>query len=99
MQVVKKTHEGRPHIVDFVKNRGIDLIVNTPAGKQSQFDDSYIRKNAVKHKIPYITTLAGALAAGKGIAACRRQACLVKPLQEYHADIRVLAAKEAAGGA
>ena len=87
-QVVLKMHEGRPHIVDLVKNREIHLIVNTPAGKQSKHDDSYIRKNAIKYKVPYITTLAGALAAVKGIAA-RRQAgsAGVKSLQKYHADI------------
>jgi len=72
-KAVKKMHEGRPHIVDLVMNREIHLIVNTPAGKQSQHDDSYIRKNAIKYKVPYITTLAGAIAAARGIAA-RRQA-------------------------
>jgi carbamoyl-phosphate synthase large subunit len=88
-QVVNKTHEGRPHIVDFIKNREIHLIVNTPAGKQSKYDDSYIRKNAVKYKVPYITTLAGALAAGKGIAAYRQSGTgAVKSLQQYHAEIR-----------
>jgi carbamoyl-phosphate synthase large subunit len=86
---VNKTHEGRPHIVDFIKNREIHLIVNTPAGKQSKYDDSYIRKNAVKYKVPYITTLAGALAAGKGIAAYRQSGTgAVKSLQQYHAEIR-----------
>jgi len=90
---VLKMHEGRPHIVDLLKSREIQLIINTPAGKQSQYDDSYIRKNAIKHKIPYITTLAGAMAAAKGIAA-RRSAGLapVKALQDYHAEIRQLAA-------
>jgi carbamoyl-phosphate synthase large subunit len=87
-QLVQKLHEGRPNIVDFIKNRQIHLIINTPVGKQSQYDDSYIRKNAIKHKVPYITTLAGAVAAAKGIAA-RRQAGQggVKSLQRYHADI------------
>jgi carbamoyl-phosphate synthase large subunit len=87
-QTVLKMHEGRPHIVDMVMNREVHLIVNTPAGKQSKHDDSYIRKNAIKYKVPYITTLAGALAAAKGIAA-RRQAgsAGVKSLQKYHADI------------
>ena len=98
-QAVKKMHEGRPHIVDLIKNREINLIINTPAGKQSQFDDSYIRKNAVKHKIPYITTIAGALAAAKGVAARRHpQSSSVKSLQSYHAEIAGLAAKEAAAG-
>jgi len=88
-QVVNKMHEGRPHIVDFVKNGEIRLIINTPAGKQSQYDDSYIRKNAIKYKVPYVTTLAGALAAAKGIAACRQAGSgTVKSLQEYHAGIQ-----------
>jgi carbamoyl-phosphate synthase large subunit len=87
-RTVRKMHEGRPHIVDLVKNREINLIVNTPAGKQSKHDDSYIRKNAIKHKVPYITTLAGAMAAAKGIDARRRAPQAgVKPLQKYHADI------------
>ena len=90
-------HEGRPHIVDLVMNREIHLIVNTPAGKQSQHDDSYIRKNAIKYKVPYITTLAGALAAARGIAA-RRQAgvAVVKSVQRYHGDIE--RGRFAAGG-
>jgi carbamoyl-phosphate synthase large subunit len=92
---VLKLHEGRPNIVDIIKNREIHLIVNTPAGKQSQYDDSYIRKSAVKHKVPYITTPAGALAAAKGIAEHRLSPSrAIKPLQQYHADIRE-SAKEA----
>ena len=85
---VLKLHEGRPNIVDIIKNRDIQLIVNTPSGKLSLHDDSYIRKDAIKYKIPYITTLAGALAAARGIAAARRQSSPVRSLQSYHADIR-----------
>ena len=88
-QVVNKMHEGRPHIVDFIKNREIDLIINTPAGKESEFDDSYIRKSAIKYKVPYITTLAGAMAAAKGIAACRQSGSeTVQSLQAYHSGIQ-----------
>ena len=86
-QVVPKLHEGRPNIVDLIMNRQIHLVVNTPAGKQSKYDDSYIRKNAIKYKVPYITTLAGAVAAAKGIAARRQAHGGVKPLQRYHADL------------
>jgi carbamoyl-phosphate synthase large subunit len=86
-QDVRKLHEGRPNIVDLIKNRQIHLIINTPAGKQSKYDDSYIRKNAIKHKVPYITTLAGALAAATGIAARRQAQGGVKSLQLHHADI------------
>jgi carbamoyl-phosphate synthase large subunit len=81
---IRKTHEGRPHIVDMIKNREIHLIINTPHGKVSEVDDSYIRKNAVKYKIPYITTATAALAAAKGIEARRKQGYSLKSLQEYH---------------
>jgi carbamoyl-phosphate synthase large subunit len=88
-QAVNKMQEGRPHIVDFIKNREIDLIINTPAGKESELDDSYIRKNAIKYKVHYITTLAGAMAAAKGIAACRESGSeAVQSLQAYHAGIQ-----------
>jgi carbamoyl-phosphate synthase large subunit len=86
--LINKMHEGRPHIVDAIKNDEIQLVVNTPSGKLSQHDDSYIRKAAIKHKIPYITTTAAALAAARGIAARKGDAPTVKSLQEYHTDIR-----------
>jgi carbamoyl-phosphate synthase large subunit len=85
---IKKVHEGHPNIVDGIENDEIQLVVNTPIGKLSQYDDSYIRKAAIKHRIPYITTLAAALAAAKGIAAYRQTHADVKSLQSYHADIR-----------
>ncbi|MFZ5451377.1 MAG: carbamoyl-phosphate synthase large subunit [Thermodesulfobacteriota bacterium] len=85
---VLKLHEGRPNIVDVIKNREIHLVVNTPSGKLSKADDSYIRKAAIGYKVPYITTLAGALAAARGIAAARQQQIQVRSLQGYHAGIR-----------
>ncbi len=85
---VLKLHEGRPNIVDVIKNREIHLVINTPAGKLGKFDDSYIRKAAIKYKIPYITTLAGALATARGIGAARRQQQQVCALQSYHARIK-----------
>jgi carbamoyl-phosphate synthase large subunit len=85
---ILKMHEGRPNIVDGIKNREIQLVINTPSGKLSQHDDSYIRKAAIQYKIPYITTLAAALAAARGIAAVRRGHGKVRSLQEYHADIK-----------
>ncbi|PIU54863.1 MAG: carbamoyl phosphate synthase large subunit, partial [Chloroflexi bacterium CG07_land_8_20_14_0_80_51_10] len=85
---ILKMHEGRPNIVDAIMNGEIQLIINTPAGKRSQYDDSYIRKSAIKYKIPYITTLAGASAAAKGIATHRGGKSGVKSLQSYHAEIR-----------
>ena len=84
---VLKVQEGRPNIVDAIKNDEIQLIVNTPAGKRSQHDDSYIRKAAIRYKIPYITTTTAAAAAVKGIAAHSKGAASVQSLQEYHAGI------------
>ncbi len=83
-EYVKKVHEGRPNIVDGITNGVINLVVNTPAGKQSEYDDSYIRKSAIKYKVSYITTTSAALAATKGIKDRRNGAYKVKSLQEYH---------------
>ncbi len=85
---ILKTHEGRPDIVDGIKNREIQLVINTPNGRVGKYDDSYIRKNAIKHKIPYITTVAAAVAAAKGIAANREGHGRAKSLQAYHAEIK-----------
>jgi carbamoyl-phosphate synthase large subunit len=87
-EFVKKVHEGRPNIVDAIKNGVINLVINTPSGKQSEYDDSYIRKSAIKHKVPYITTTSAALAATKGIKDRRNGAYKVKSLQEYHLAIQ-----------
>ena len=86
-EYVLKVHEGRPNIMDAIKNGEIHLVVNTPSGKLSAYDDSYIRKSAIRHKIPYITTLAAALATAEGITARHKGAPKVKSLQEYHVDI------------
>ncbi|MBN2282284.1 MAG: carbamoyl-phosphate synthase large subunit [Deltaproteobacteria bacterium] len=84
---ILKMHEGRPNIVDGIKNKEINLIINTPSGRMSQYDDSYIRKAAIKYKVPYITTAAAATAVVKGIGAVSGRAVSVKSLQEYHRDI------------
>lgn len=81
---IKKVHEGRPNIVDAIKNGEINMVVNTPAGKMSEYDDSYIRKSAIKYKIPYITTTSAALASTEGIKDRRNGAYKVKSLQDYH---------------
>ncbi|MBQ1456127.1 MAG: carbamoyl-phosphate synthase large subunit [Thermoguttaceae bacterium] len=81
---ILKVHEGTPNIIDAMKNGEIQLVVNTPSGKTSQHDDSYIRKNAIKLRIPYITTLTAARSAADGIRAIREQKESVKSLQEYH---------------
>ncbi len=85
---VLKMHQGRPNIVDAIKNDEIQLVINTPSGKLSKHDDSYIRKAAIKYKIPYITTLTAALATAKGIASYRKGHGTVKSLQDYHMDIQ-----------
>ena len=85
---ILKMHEGRPNIVDAIKNGEIQLIINTPSGKLSKHDDSYIRKAAINYKVPYITTTAAAAAAAKGIAASRNGDSPVRSLQSYHADIK-----------
>lgn len=89
-EAINKIHEGRPNIVDAITNKEIHLVINTAAGKRSQYDDSYIRKTAIKNKVPYITTMAAALASAKGIAAFQDNntpEAQVRSLQEYHADI------------
>jgi len=78
---------GRPNIIDAVMNREVALVINTPAGRYSAQDDSFIRKAAVKYKVPYITTLTAALAAAKGIDAWRTSRGAVRALQTYHSGI------------
>ncbi|MBE9487201.1 MAG: carbamoyl-phosphate synthase large subunit [Chloroflexi bacterium] len=85
---IRKMHEGRPNIVDAITNGEIQLVVNTPVGRLSTHDDSYIRKAAIKNRVPYITTTAAAIAAAKGIAARRAGKGEVRSLQEYHSRIR-----------
>ena len=85
---ILKLHEGRPNIVDAITNKTIDLVINTPIGKAGLQDDSYIRKSAIKHKIPYITTMAAAKTAALGIEAYQGETEDVKSLQEYHAGIQ-----------
>jgi carbamoyl-phosphate synthase large subunit len=87
---IKKLSEGRPNIVDSITNKEINLVINTPFAKRSKYDDSYIRKTAIKYKVPYITTMTAASASAKGIAAYKEsklREAVVKSLQEYHADI------------
>ncbi len=85
---IKKVGYGRPDIVDEIKNKEIQLIINTPSGKESKDDDSYIRKAAIKYNVSYITTTSAAVAAARGIADRRRGQQKVRSLQDYHADIR-----------
>ena len=85
---VKKLYEGRPNILDLITNGKIDLIINSPVGKDSIYDDSYLRKAAIKAKIPYMTTIAAAKATAKGIKYVKsHESGELKSLQELHAEI------------
>ena len=85
---VNKINEGRPNVLDIILNNQVALIINTPwPRRDAVVDESAIRKAAIKYKVPYITTLAGAYNTVKGIAAARNGHGVVKSLQEYHATI------------
>lgn len=85
---VNKLYEGRPNILDLITNGKIDLIVNSPIGKDSAHDDSYLRKAAIKAKIPYMTTIAAAKATASGIKYVKEHGdSEVKSLQALHAEI------------
>ena len=82
---VKKLLEGRPNISDLIKNNSIQMIINTPIGRESREDDSYIRMMAIQSRIPYMTTIAAAKASVIGIeAVLRNRQTELKSLQEYH---------------
>ena len=85
---IRKMHQGRPNIVDAIANGEIQFVINTPVGKESIHDDSYIRKAAIKYKIPYCTTTAAGRAATQGIRAIREGKQQVKSLQAYHKQIK-----------
>jgi len=81
---VFKVNEGRPNIVDLVKTGKIDLIINTPLGRESFYDEKSIRRAAIRYNIPCITTLAAAHAAARGIRALVEQKTEVSALQDLH---------------
>ncbi|MFC1924309.1 carbamoyl-phosphate synthase large subunit [Chloroflexota bacterium] len=85
--IIKKLHEGRPNLTDSIKNKDIHLIINTPAGRSSIYDDSYIRMTAIQYKVPYITSMAAAEASIEGIGAVKKGKSSPKSLQEYHKEI------------
>ncbi|MBO5261284.1 MAG: carbamoyl-phosphate synthase large subunit [Coprococcus sp.] len=88
-EMVKKLYEGRPNINDLITNGDIDLIINSPSGKESAHDDSYLRKAAIKAKVPYMTTVAAARATAKGILYVQEHGDSdVKSLQQLHNEIR-----------
>jgi carbamoyl-phosphate synthase large subunit len=85
--VVFKINEGRPHIGDELLNRRVDLVINTPLGRESFFDDRTVRSVAMLQSVPAITTLTGAAAAVSAIEAIRTEGLSVKSLQEYHREM------------
>lgn len=85
---IKKLYEGRPNILDAITNGEINLIINSPVGKESVHDDSYLRKAAIKARIPYMTTMAAAKATAEGIAYVKKNGSSeVRSLQELHSLI------------
>ena len=87
VEVVYKVHEGRPHVVDHMKNGEIQMVINTTYGGKARKDSYIIRRTALTYGIPYFTTIAGASAAVRGIEARIRGTITVKPIQEYHREV------------
>ncbi len=86
-EIVFKVNEGRPHVGDEILNGKIQLVINTPLGRESFFDDRTVRRIAMMHGVPSITTLTGAAAAVNAIKAGLTEKLSVRALQEYHAEI------------
>ncbi len=86
IDVVNKVTEGRPHIVDLIKNKEIHFVINTVSGAQAQKDSFSIRQSALQYKIPFTTTVSGTLAAVKAIEILKKKKINIKSLQEYHKD-------------
>ena len=98
MTPVSKIREGRPHIIDHIKNNEIALLVNTPEGRYTPADSYSIRRAALEYNIPYTTTLAAARATLDAIRAMKRGKLTVKSLQEYHALVKEVDRAKTAGG-
>lgn len=87
VETINKLQEGRPHVLDLIKNRQISFIINTVFGKQAQRDSMYIRRGALNYKIPYTTTISGASAIVKAIKRLKESEIKVKSLQDYHREM------------
>jgi len=87
-QRVFKVHEGRPHAIDLIVNREVQLLINTPLGKHAHEDDHSLRQAAIAHRVPYTTTLSAASAACDAVMALRSRANFVRSLQEWQAMVR-----------
>ena len=86
---IKKLYEGRPNVLDAITNGDFALIINSPSGKESVHDDSYLRKAAIKTKTPYMTTIAAAKATIEGIEYLKNNpSCEIKSLQQLHSEIK-----------
>ncbi|MBN1621686.1 MAG: carbamoyl-phosphate synthase large subunit [Endomicrobiales bacterium] len=92
-ELTLKMHEGRPSIFDEILNRRVSMLINTPIGEGGKHDDSYIRKAAIQQKIPYITSIAAAVAAVNGIETIKNKEIEVKSLQEYNRTEELITAK------
>jgi len=86
VEVVFKVNEGRPNIVDHILNNQVQILVNTPLGRESFFDDRAMRRAAMVYSVPCITTLTGASAAVEAIRALRGQTLDVRAIQDYHSE-------------
>ena len=91
VDVMYKVNEGRPNVADHLVNRAIDMVINTPLGRDSFFDDRAVRRAATMAQVPCITTLTGASAAVSAIKALRQQALSVRSLQDYYAGVQAKA--------
>ena len=83
VEQVLKIHEGRPHVIDWIKNNQIQLIVNTPNGQESHTDAQLLRRTALDYQLPIITTIAGSKATIAAIRSLQSQSLAVKALQDY----------------
>jgi carbamoyl-phosphate synthase large subunit len=88
-EIVFKINEGRPHVGDEITNGRVQLVINTPLGRESFFDDRTVRRIAMMQQVPSITTLTGAAAAVNAIKALHTEGLTVRSLQEYHSEVSV----------
>jgi carbamoyl-phosphate synthase large subunit len=94
---INKIAEGSPHVVDWIRNGEVDLVINTPTGSGARADGYEIRNAAVRQGIPCVTTMTGASAAARAISAQREREADVRSLQELHAQTSVLGLKALEG--
>jgi len=87
VQIINKVVEGRPHIVDLIKNKEIHFIINTVSGTQAQRDSFSIRQSAIQYRVPFTTTISGAFAAVEAIETLKKKGINIKSIQEYHKDL------------